>query len=162
MVSCFKLRFPNRFRPMIAVGAALLVAATAWAKSGVHGRIPNESGLIELYVTGGIFMHPILVCSILGLAIILERLYFFAKARTDTRRLMGELLHVLQDQGFEPAQRMLHSKRGPIAAVLHSGLLRAKQGPQAVEKAIETAASIQTAALERGLIWLATVANMAP
>ena len=162
MPSCLKLRFRNRFRLALVAGAALLVAAAAWAESGFSGRIPHESGLIELYVTGGLFMHPILLCSVVGLAIIIERLYFFAKARTDTRRLMGELLHVLQDQGFEPAQRMLHSKRGPIAAVLHSGLLRAKKGPEAVEKAIETAASIQTAAMERGLIWLATVANIAP
>jgi len=162
MAARLKLRFPNRFRITLVTVAALLLAASAWAKTGVDGRIPNESGLVELYVTGGVFMHPILLCSVLGLAIILERLYFFAKARTDTRRLMGELLHVLQDQGFEAAQRMLHSKRGPIAAVLHSGLLRAKKGPDAVEKAIETAASIQTAGLERGLIWLATVANIAP
>ncbi len=157
-----KLRFPNWFRVILAALALLLPAAIAWARTAVEGRIPNESGLIELYVTGGVFMHPILICSVVGLAIILERLYFFAKARTNTRRLLGELLHVLQDQGFESAQRMLHSKRGPIAAVLHSGLLRAKKGPEAVEKAIQTAASIQTAGLERGLIWLATVANIAP
>ena len=162
MAARLKLLFPNRFRITLVAVAAFLPVASAWAKTGVEGRIPNESGLIELYVTGGVFMHPILLCSVLGLAIILERLYFFAKARTNTRRLMGELLHVLQDQGFEAVQRMLHSKRGPIAAVLHSGLLRAKKGPDAVEKAIETAASIQTAGLERGLIWLATVANIAP
>ena len=162
MAKRLKLRFPNRFRVILAALALLLPVAAAWAKSGVDGRIPNESGLIELYVTGGVFMHPILLCSVVGLAIILERLYFFAKARTDTKRLLTELLHVLQDSGYESAQRMLHSKRGPIAAVLHSGLLRAKKGPEAVEKAIETAASIQTAGLERGLIWLATVANIAP
>jgi biopolymer transport protein ExbB len=157
-----KPRFPKWFRPVPMTLAVLFLASAAWAKSAVEGRIPNESGLIELYVTGGVFMHPILLCSVLGLGIILERLYFFAKARTDSRRLMSELLHVLQDQGFEAAQRMLHSKRGPIAAVLHSGLLRAKKGPEAVEKAIETAASIHTAGMERGLIWLATVANIAP
>ena len=93
-----KLRFPNRFRITLVAVAALLLAASAWAKSGVDGRIPNESGLIELYVTGGVFMHPILLCSVLGLAIIFERLYFFAKARTDARRLMSELLRVLQDE----------------------------------------------------------------
>jgi biopolymer transport protein ExbB len=162
MAARLKLRFPKRFRTVLVAFAVLLVAAAAWAKTSPDARIPNESGLIELYVTGGVFMHPILLCSVLGLAIIFERLYYFAKARTDTRRLMGELLHVLQDEGFEAAQRMLHAKRGPIAAVLHSGLLRAKKGPEAVEKAIETAASIQTAGLERGLIWLATVANIAP
>src|SRR2546426_420369 len=68
MASRLKLRFPKRFRTAILVLAALLIAAAAWAKTGGDGRIPNESGLIELYVTGGVFMHPILLCSVLWLA----------------------------------------------------------------------------------------------
>jgi len=154
--------FRNWFRGYRWILPGLLVGVPAWAAEGGPGHIPHQSGLIELYWTGGVFMHPILVCSVFGVAIIIERLLFFAKARTDTGRLMSELLRVLQDQGFDAAQRMLHATRGPIAAVLHSGLMRAKKGPEAVEKAITTAASIETALLERGLIWLATVANIAP
>ncbi|MEK7348064.1 MAG: MotA/TolQ/ExbB proton channel family protein [Candidatus Eisenbacteria bacterium] len=138
----------------VVVGPVLAAAA--------EGRVPHQSGMIELYWTGGVFMHPILFCSVVGLGLIIERAWFFTRARTDTRRLMGEVLRTLQDQGLESAQRMLHARRGPIAAVLHSGLARAKRGPEAVEKAIETAASIEIALLERGLIWLATVANIAP
>jgi biopolymer transport protein ExbB len=154
--------FHKYFRAFPIVVAGLFPAGVAAAAAAAAGRVPNQSGILELYWTGGFFMHPILACSVIGLAIILERLYFFAKARTDTGRLMNELLRVLQEEGFEAAQRMLHGTRGPIAAVLHSGLARAKKGPEAVEKAITTAASIETALLERGLIWLATVANIAP
>lgn len=157
-----KSHISNRFRRLVhvvPVGVLLPLAVAAEARAETLSR---QSGLLELYWTGGFFMHPILLCSLIGLAIILERLFFFAKARTDTGRLMNDLLRTLQDQGIEAAQRMLHGNRGPIAAVLHSGLLRAKRGPEAVEKAITTAASIETALLERGLIWLATVANIAP
>src|SRR5439155_26796088 len=100
MAARLKLRFPKRFRPALMAFAVLLIAAAAWAKTGVEGPIPNESGLVELYVTGGVFMHPILLCSVLGPAIILERLTYFAKARTDTRRPIGELLPVLHDLAF--------------------------------------------------------------
>lgn len=160
-------RFGNRwfhkwFRVLGCVLPGLALSATSMAAVERGGRMAHQSGMLELYWTGGVFMHPILLCSIIGLAIILERLFFFAKARTDTGRLMNDLLRVLQDHGFEAAQRLLHGTRGPIAAVLHSGLARAKRGPDAVEKAITTAASIETALLERGLIWLATVANIAP
>jgi biopolymer transport protein ExbB len=153
-------RLSNGFRGFLTVLSGLW-ALPAWAADGA-GQVPHQSGLLELYWTGGFFMHPILLCSIIGLGIILERLYFFARARTDTGRLMSDLLRVIQEQGFGAAQRMLHGRRGPIAAVLHSGLARADKGPEAVEKAITTAASIETALLERGLIWLATVANIAP
>jgi biopolymer transport protein ExbB len=157
-----KRRVSNRFQALAAAAVGLFVATAAWGADGAVGHVPHRSGLLELYWTGGVFMHPILLCSIVGLAIIIERATFFAKARTDTRRLMAELLRVLQDEGYEAAQRMLHGTRGPIAAVLHSGLARAKRGPEAVEKAVETAASIEIAQLERGLIWLQTVANIAP
>lgn len=151
------------YKPFWAPAAGLLAALAAPALAlAADARVPHQSGLVELYWTGGVFMHPILFCSIAGLALIIERAWFFARARTDTKRLMGEVLRTLQDQGLESAQRVLHARRGPIAAVLHSGLARAKRGPEAVEKAIETAASIEIALLERGLIWLATVANIAP
>ena len=156
------LHIRNWFGAAASLAAALGPASIARAAEAAAGHVPNQSGLVELYWTGGIFMHPILLCSIVGLAIIIERAAFFTKARTDTRRLMGDLLRVLQDEGFEAAQRMLHGLRGPVAAVLHSGLARAKRGPEAVEKAVETAASIEIAQLERGLIWLQTVANIAP
>ena len=156
------LHVRNWFGAAASAGAWLCATGIAWAAPVSAGHVPNQSGLIELYWTGGVFMHPILLCSIVGLAIIIERAAFFVKARTDTRRLMGDLLRLLQDEGFEAAQRMLHGLRGPIAAVLHSGLARAKRGPEAVEKAVETAAAIEIAQLERGLIWLQTVANIAP
>lgn len=157
-----KSHIANRFRLLVHVVPAVL-AGTLVVTSAAHAEsLSRQSGLLELYWTGGVFMHPILLCSLIGLAIILERLFFFAKARTDAGRLMSDLLRTLQEDGIEAAQRMLHGRRGPIAAVLHSGLLRAKKGPEAVEKAITTAASIETALLERGLIWLATVANIAP
>ena len=150
----------NLFRGLVGILAASV--AIPAAEAFAQGRVPHESGLVELYWTGGVFMHPILLCSIAGLALIIERAWFFARSRTDSRRLMRELVNTLQDQGLDAAQRMLHARRGPIAAVLHSGLARAKRGPEAVEKAIESAASIEIAVLERGLIWLATVANIAP
>ena len=156
------LHVRNWFGAAASAGAWLCATGIACAAPESAGHVPHQSGLIELYWTGGVFMHPILLCSIVGLAIIIERAAFFVKARTDTRRLMGDLLRVLQDEGFEAAQRMLHGLRGPIAAVLHSGLARAKRGPEAVEKAVETAAAIEIAQLERGLIWLQTVANIAP
>jgi biopolymer transport protein ExbB len=157
--SC-KLRIANVFRRFVEVLPAVALATPAWA-APLSGS-SQQSELIDLYWTGGVFMHPILACSIVGLGIIIERLTFFAKARTDTGRLMNELIRVLQESGIEGAERFLHGRRGPIAAVLHTGLARARKGPEAVEKAITTAASVETAQLERGLIWLATVANIAP
>ena len=52
--------------------------------------------------------------------------------------------------------------RGPVATVLHAGLLRLDRGIEHVEKSIEESGAIEMAFLERGLVWLSTVANLAP
>ncbi|MBN1503865.1 MAG: MotA/TolQ/ExbB proton channel family protein [Candidatus Eisenbacteria bacterium] len=118
--------------------------------------------MVDFYVRGGFFMHPILLCSILGLAIILERAYVLSRARTDAKKLVAEMLNVLKSGGPEEARALLQKTRGPIAAILHAGLLRADAGLEAIERSILTAAAIEVSFLERGLIWLASIANIAP
>lgn len=122
----------------------------------------KRSGVVDLYDRGGVFMHALLILSILGVAVILERVFTLSKATTDTKRLMANLLRTFKSDGADASRTMLEKTKGPIAAVLHAGLLKVEKGSDAVEKAIETAASIETSFLERGLIWLATVANIAP
>jgi biopolymer transport protein ExbB len=45
---------------------------------------------------------------------------------------------------------------------MNSGLQKADRGPDAVEKAITTAGTIEMAFLERGLIWISSVSTIAP
>jgi biopolymer transport protein ExbB len=109
-----------------------------------------------------VFMHPILICSILGVAVIIERAYTVSKAGTDAKKLVAGVLQALRKDGTDGAREILEKTKGPVAAVLHAGLLRAEMGVDAVERSIVTAAAIETSFLERGLIWLASVANIAP
>jgi biopolymer transport protein ExbB len=130
-------------------------------QSGLGYRL-RHSGLGDLYSRGGVFMHPLLLCSIVGLVFIFERLWTLSRARTDVRDLIERTVKALRDRGVEAALEECEETRGPVAAVLHSGLMRSAQGPDAVAKAIDTAAAIEMHFLERGLIWLSTVGNVAP
>jgi len=163
----------------IAEGAAAVESAGALADSAMEAvdEVAEEtdeaapaaeperkatSGVLELFDAGGMFMWPLLVTSIIGLAVILERVFTLQRAHTNTRRLMEKILQNLKGSGIGAAIETCTKTRGPIAAVLHAGLLKANKGPEAVEKAIEDAGTIEMAFLQRGLIWLATVANVAP
>ena len=136
------------------------------APSGIMGWFEQtplgQSGAGQLFVAGGNFMWGLLAAAILALAVILERAYTLAKARTNTRRLIGNVITTLRSDGVNEAAQVCERTRGPIAAILHSGLLRAERGPEAVEKAIETSGTIEMAFLERGLVALSAVANTAP
>jgi len=119
------------------------VTQTAVAQSdGFFGRIRN-SALGQLYIKGGIVMHLLLLCAILGLVLIIERLWTLSRARTNTRRLMVEVTEALRTEGPDAALQLCQRSRGPIAAIMHAGLLRANRGPEAVEKAIASAGAIE-------------------
>jgi biopolymer transport protein ExbB len=122
----------------------------------------GQSGAGKLFVAGGNFMWFLLLAALVALAIILERMYTLAKARTNTRRLIGTVITTLRNEGVTEASQVCERTRGPIAAILHSGLQRADRGPEAVEKAIETSGTIEMAFLERGLVALSAVASVAP
>jgi biopolymer transport protein ExbB len=68
----------------------------------------------------------------------------------------------LRSEGVDAAIRTCERTRGPIAAILHAGLLKTARGPQAVEKAIDTAGAIEMSFLERGLSAIAAVVVVAP
>jgi biopolymer transport protein ExbB len=137
-------------------------AETAQAEEGGFGARLRQSGLIELFIKGGMFMWPLLGVSVIGLAVIIERFVTLSRARTDVRKLMRRVLDALHSKGVDAAAAECERTRGPIAAILHAGLKRADRGTQAVEGAIETAGTIETSFLERGLIWLSTLATIAP
>jgi biopolymer transport protein ExbB len=141
--------------------AAEIQALIKKEQSGFINRV-KRSGIGQNFVAGGPFMYPLLLCSIIGLVFIIERLWTLSRARTNIRGLMGRVIRSLREKGVQGAMEELERTRGPISAILHSGLLRAGYGPGAVEKAIETSGTIEMSFLERGLVAIATVGNVAP
>ena len=125
------------------------------------GRI-HDSHLAQMDIQGGAIMHPLLLCALLGIILIVERMWTLWRARINTRQLMIHVVRALRQEGPRAALRVCESEQGPIANMLHAGLLRAERGPDAVEKAIHTAGLIEMAFLERGLLALATISNIAP
>lgn len=118
--------------------------------------------MVELFIKGGRFMWPLLICAIIGVAFIFERLWTLSRATINTRRFLEKTNLALKESGVTAAADVCTRTRGPIASIFHAGLMKADRGIADVEKAIEDAGTIEMSFLERGLVWLATIANIAP
>jgi biopolymer transport protein ExbB len=125
-------------------------------------ELPPQGYLVETFQKGGVFMWPLLICSIIGLAVIIERAWTFSRAKVNTRQFMSKVIGALKEDGLPGAIEVCQRTRGPIAAILHAGLMRAPKGSEEVEKAIENAGAIEMSFLQRGLIILTSVVNVAP
>jgi biopolymer transport protein ExbB len=107
-------------------------------------------------------MHPMLLCSILGLIIIIERGIVLHRIKINTAQIFGAVRGALMRHDLKAAIAVCDENPGPIADTLRAGLLRFGKPASEIEKAIESVALHQLSKLERGLWILASVANIAP
>ena len=148
-------------RTIVVIGFGLCAAtALAWAQGS--GTAQEGSWLWRSYRAGGWFMHPILLCWLVGTAVTLERIWSMLRDRGNRRRTLDVLRDELKNGNSESARVAAANLPGPLARVLGHGLSRAAGGRDAIVRALEAGASVEIYEMERGLLWLATVANIAP
>jgi biopolymer transport protein ExbB/TolQ len=100
--------------------------------------------------------------SVISVAIMLERAWFYHSLRDDTERLARELRERLRKSDLEGARRLLDASPSAEAAVVMSGLEEADRGSRSAEEAMVGAKALQRQKLERRLAYLGTLGNNAP
>lgn len=118
--------------------------------------------MVKLFHDGGDMMWPLLAFSIAGIAIIIWRLIVLTRAGASSRGVVKKLRKAITEGDIEGAISVCERASGPIAVIMLAGLRRVHRGPESVTKAIESAGTLEMAFLERGLIWLSTIATIAP
>ena len=118
--------------------------------------------LVKTYKDGGFMMHPLLLFALAGLAIIVWKFIDLQRKARATRAVIEETDALIAGHRLKETMAKLAQSRAPVAAILLAGLRRHEEGTERVMKAIENAGLIQLASLERGLVWLATLSNVAP
>jgi biopolymer transport protein ExbB/TolQ len=100
--------------------------------------------------------------SVISVAIMLERFWFFHSLKDDIAQLASKLRSALRDDDLEQAKKMLEASPSAEAAVVVAGLLEADRGAEAADQAMMGATALQRLRLERRLVFLGTVGNNAP
>ena len=116
----------------------------------------------ELLWNGGIWMIPLAICSIWGLATILVKYITLTMASIKTKKLLNQVNKFMEEKNIQGAVELCESTTGPVAAILLAGLRKVREGSDRVLKAIENTGTIELAFLERGIVVLATLSNVAP
>ncbi|HOC42861.1 MAG TPA: MotA/TolQ/ExbB proton channel family protein [Thermoanaerobaculales bacterium] len=115
------------------------------------------------FIQGGPFMWPILLFSLIALAVIIERFIVFHKAKINVNEFLTKVRKaLLVNRNVKEAIKVCEQYRGPVASVVKAGLLRYGHDREDIEKTIENAALYELDRLERRLGILATTANVEP
>lgn len=76
-----------------------------------------DQTLFGLFVKGGFAMWPLLFCSIVGIAIIVERFFYFQRIRLDYSSFSKELRELLSKKKFREAQIFCRKHANPIPRI---------------------------------------------
>ncbi|MDD5504697.1 MAG: MotA/TolQ/ExbB proton channel family protein [Candidatus Omnitrophica bacterium] len=118
--------------------------------------------MLDFVIKGGPLMYPIILCSIIAMAIIIERVYHLYRARIDTRKFMDEISNVLRRNKIIEAIEICDKTPGPIAHILKAGILKHDRPRQEIREAIEEAALYEVPRMEKNLTALSTIAHISP
>ncbi len=129
--------------------------------------------MLEKLIQGGPLMIPLVVCSILTLAVVIDRFAaFYKNSRIDTRALRARIMELLMQCRLAEAAVLCASTPGPVSAVLLTGLQaynklkKMQDSPDSLrhgtEKAMNDYSLHAMSAVEKRLNVLSTVGNAAP
>lgn len=118
--------------------------------------------IIDLFARGGPMMWPLLICSILTVAILVERGLAFGRIGGSAARFLDEVRDAVRRRKIGEALAICDRTPGPLAAMVRAGLSRHEQGREAVRDAIEEAGAREIPRLERHVATLGTIAQIAP
>lgn len=118
--------------------------------------------MFELVKAGGWLMLPIMVCSIVALAISVERLLALRQQKIAPPQLLGEVWNWVKNNQLDAAKLRDLKQSSPLGMLLAAGLTNARHGREIMKESIEEAASVVVHGMERYLNALGTVALVAP
>lgn len=118
--------------------------------------------MLDLFVKGGWVMYAILGASVLGLAIILERLIFFARIRNDDISLIKNVEEALTSGSHAAAVDECGRHRGVVCKVVLGCLQEWSRGSERMEDVVNFEGNRALESVEKHLRGLSVVAQTTP
>ena len=118
--------------------------------------------MIHLIDKGGPLVYLLLGCSLLAVAIFLERIFHFHRATINVGEFLQGLANLIKRKKYAEALHECAATPGPVARVIHSAIIRHEAPRSELKEIVQEAGQLEVPRLERYLAILFTVAYVAP
>lgn len=118
--------------------------------------------MLEIVLAGGWMMVPILLCSAVALAIVVERFWSLRPSRLAPPELLGQVRGSWQKNKVDRSYLQALRGNSPLGRILAAGLASGAASRDMSKERIEEAASQEVHEMERFLNTLGTIAAIAP
>jgi biopolymer transport protein ExbB len=118
--------------------------------------------VFELVQAGGWLMIPILLCSVISLAIVTERFWTLRKAKVIPVKLVTGIWNLLNKDALTEKHIREIAKGSPLGRVLAAGLINRHLSREMVRESIEETGRFVVHEMERFLNTLGTISTITP
>ena len=118
--------------------------------------------MIDLIVKGGVVMYPIIICSIIALAVFLERLWVLRRKLIIPNEFVHDVEEHIKSHKISEALFLCQNDSSSIAKIFLAGLKNTGRGMWLVKEAIEDRGGREGIMLEKHVGILSTIANLTP
>lgn len=118
--------------------------------------------MMDFFVKGGIAMYPILLCSVVGLAIFVERIIRFSGIKSRGKGLSEKFVDLLAASEPEKARKLAEESASPMGRVLIQAMAERDQEREILETVVVNAIDEEVRNLSAYTQALATIGNIAP
>lgn len=118
--------------------------------------------MFDIIVSGGWLMLPIIICSIITIAITIERFWTLNPSKIAPRNQLGQVWNWIQTNQMDSEKLKELRRSSPLGRILAAGLSNSRHGRDIMKDSIEEAASQVIHEMERFLTILGTVATISP
>jgi biopolymer transport protein ExbB len=161
------------------LGAAIFITVTSVARGQANGNSAptaqpapaaspaaakaEDISFLQLALKGGIWMYPLALCSVIAIAIILERFAALRRGRVLPSGFMNALRGVFRDPMRDRGAALAHCQANDsaIARVMAAGIKHLPRGWPAAEKAMEDAGAIEAIKLRQNMRLLYSLGSVA-
>ncbi len=118
--------------------------------------------MLDFIIKGGVVMIPILACSVIALAIVIERFINLTEGKVIPKDFFARIKGLLLEGHINEALSICSKSNKPIAKIIEAGIMKYYFGRDEIKEAIEDAGRHEIASVEKYLNILSTIAGVAP
>lgn len=116
----------------------------------------------QIFSSGGPIMYPLLLCSLMAITVIIERLWYFLSLHGDFDEMRRIVFRMMEKEAPLEAIQYLQKLNQPAARMLQAGLLYFGKDRKQVENSLKEAGEIEIKKMERGLGILDVIITASP
>ena len=116
----------------------------------------------NLWTAGGMVSIPLLIFSLLAIALIIERIMFWWRVRQHRRRIVKEVLSLYRSDRFAAISKLKKNAQLPIARIFLEAMELEQPTPDEFRLALDSAVQAEIPTLRKFGTWFQTIITASP